>query len=174
MLQFYLQLLETEEEKQGFELLYETYRKLMHWVANGILHDDYLAEDAVHEAFMRIIKNFHKINEISCPETKSFVVIIVRNVALSMRDKKQPEEDLPEEITEISFRFDETVDEICRKEILDTILSISDTLKEVLLLYGYYGYSIGEIARLLDITEAAAYKRLQRARAVLAEKIERR
>lgn len=61
MLQLYLQLLDTEEEKQGFELLYETYRKLMHWVANNILHDEKLAEDAVHEAFLRIIKNFHKI-----------------------------------------------------------------------------------------------------------------
>ena len=63
MLQLYLQLLDTEEEKQGFELLYETYRKLMHWVANNILHDEKLAEDAVHEAFLRIIKNFHKIND---------------------------------------------------------------------------------------------------------------
>ena len=57
MLQFYLQLLETEEELQKFTQLYETYRKLMHWTAEGILHDEHLAEDAVHEAFLRIIQS---------------------------------------------------------------------------------------------------------------------
>ena len=78
MLQFYLQLLETEEELQKFTQLYETYRKLMHWTAEGILHDEYLAEDAVHEAFLRIIQNFHQIREIPCPKFTSSVVIIVR------------------------------------------------------------------------------------------------
>lgn len=173
MLQLYLQLLDTEEKKQGFELLYETYRKLMHWVANNILHDEKLAEDAVHEAFLRIIKNFHKINEILCPETRSFVVIIVRNIALNMREKKKPEDEFHEVMEDISFGFDETADEICRKEIIDAILSLSDALKEVVMLYGYFGYTISEIAKLLDITEDAAYKRLQRARNILAQKIER-
>ena len=70
MLQFYLQLLETEEELQKFTQLYETYRKLMHWTAEGILHDEHLAEDAVHEAFLRIIQNFHQIREIPCPKTR--------------------------------------------------------------------------------------------------------
>ena len=89
MLQFYLQLLETEEELQKFTQLYETYRKLMHWTAEGILHDEHLAEDAVHEAFLRIIQNFHQIREIPCPKTRSFVVIIVRNVALNMQKKRK-------------------------------------------------------------------------------------
>lgn len=174
MLQLYLPLLDTEEEKQGFELLYETYRKLMHWVANNILCDEKLAEDAVHEAFLRIIKNFNKINEILCPETRSFVVIIVRNIALNMREKKKSEDEFHEVKEDISFGFDETADEICRQEIINVIMSLSDALKEVLMLYGYFGYTISEIAKLLDITEDAAYKRLQRARNILAQKIERR
>ena len=173
MLQLYLQLLDTEEEKQGFELLYETYPKLMHWVANNILCDEKLAEDAVHEAFLRIIKNFNKINEILCPETRSFVVIIVRNIALNMREKKKSEDEFHEVKEDISFGFDETADEICRQEIINVIMSLSDALKEVLMLYGYFGYTISEIAKLLDITEDAAYKRLQRARNILAQKIER-
>ena len=63
MLQFYLQLLDTEEEQRDFTLLYETYRKLMHWIAKRILYDEGLAEDAVQEAFLRIAKNFYKIKE---------------------------------------------------------------------------------------------------------------
>ena len=192
VLQFYLQLLETEEELQKFTQLYETYRKLMHWTAEKILHDEHLAEDAVHEAFLRMIQNFHQIREILCPETRSFVVIIVRNVALNMQKKRKREgketfrEILPEESTDfredalrhaidnISYGFDETIDEIYRNEIMAAVLSLPDVSKEVLLLYGYVGYSVRDIAKYLKITEATAYKRLHRARNALAKKIGRR
>lgn len=192
MLQFYLQLLETEEELQKFTQLYETYRKLMHWTAEKILHDEHLAEDAVHEAFLRIIQNFHQIREIPCPKTRSFVVIIVRNVALNMQKKRKREEKetfreiLPEESTDfredalrhaidnISYGFDETIDEIYRNEIMAAVLSMPDVSKEILLLYGYVGYSVRDIAKYLKITEATAYKRLHRARNALAKKIGRR
>ena len=68
MLGIYLRLLDTEEEQTRFRQLYEKYRNLMFYVAKGILKDDYLTEDAVHEAFIRIAKNFSKIGEISCPQ----------------------------------------------------------------------------------------------------------
>ena len=55
MLQFYLQLLDTEEEQRDDTLLYETYRKLMHWIAKRILYDEGLAEDAVQEALKQIV-----------------------------------------------------------------------------------------------------------------------
>ena len=50
-------------------------------------------------------------------------------------------------------------------------MCIRDRSKEVLLLYGYVGYNVRDIAKYLKITEATAYKRLQRARSALAEKI---
>lgn len=75
MIQLYLQLLDTQTEQEKFEQLYYQYKRLMYWIANHILGDSHLAEDAVHEAFLKIIKNFHKIGEIHCPRTKNFVVI---------------------------------------------------------------------------------------------------
>lgn len=192
MLQLYLQLLETEEEKRDFRILYENYRKLMHWVAKEILQDDGLAEDAVQEAFLRIIKNFHKISEILCPETRSFVVIIVRNVALTMQQKQtrdaehcvyeQPREEqqstsqdtLHMMLEQLSCGFDETADSLLVKELKKAILGLPEKLREVLFLYGYLGYSIREIAGLLAISEDATYKRLQRARNMLAQVWEQR
>ena len=61
MLQIYLTLIETDEEKQKFIVFYEQYRKLMFYIAKEILKEDQLSEDAVQEAFLRIAKNFHKI-----------------------------------------------------------------------------------------------------------------
>lgn len=192
MISLYLQLLDTRKEKEDFELLYERYRQLMYWVAKDILQDEGLAEDAVHEAFLRVIKNFDKIGEILCLETKNFAVVIVRNIAINMRDKKARNEkelnvaneklresidlrkDTLHDILEnISCGFDETVDGLMRKELIHIILSLPHTDREILLLYGYIGYSIAEIAAFLDITEAAAYKRLQRARNLLADKLKR-
>jgi RNA polymerase sigma-70 factor (ECF subfamily) len=52
MLPIYLAMLDGDDEKSKFESLYLTYRKLMFHVANGILNDEGLAEDAVHQALL--------------------------------------------------------------------------------------------------------------------------
>ena len=67
----YLQMLETTEQKVRFEDLYYTYKNLMFYVANQILRNEHDAEDAVQQAFFAIAKNFEKISEIKCPQTRS-------------------------------------------------------------------------------------------------------
>ena len=52
----YLQMLETPEEKSLFEQIYLEYRGLMYHVAYEILHNDQDAEDAVHQAFVKIVE----------------------------------------------------------------------------------------------------------------------
>ena len=56
----YLMMIDAEEDKQKFAILYETYRHLMMKVALNVLKDTFLAEDAVHEAFIKIAKNMGK------------------------------------------------------------------------------------------------------------------
>ncbi len=58
---FYLSLLESDEDKSKFTKLYSKYAKLMKYVALQKLDDEHLAEDAVHNAFMNIIKSFYMI-----------------------------------------------------------------------------------------------------------------
>ena len=57
----YLQMLETPEEKSQFEQIYLEYRGLMYHVAYEILHNDQDAEDAVHQAFVKIVENIKKL-----------------------------------------------------------------------------------------------------------------
>ena len=47
MLIYYLQMLDTPEEKIRFEKIYLKYRSLMYHVADSILHNRQDAEDAV-------------------------------------------------------------------------------------------------------------------------------
>ena len=187
MIQLYLQLLDTETEKEKFERLYYQYKRLMYWIANHILDDSHLAEDAVHEAFLKIIKNFHKIGEISCPQTKRFVVIIVRNAARNLLAKESrlrsiqdfgmsgsadDETEQPASMWEnLSKGFDETPDAVLHKEILQTVQSLPDWAADVLLLSAVYGCSTRELAGVLGITIEAAKKRLQRARVLFRNKM---
>ena len=84
----YLQMIEGEEEKLQFAALYETYRGLMFYTANNILHNAQDAEDAVHQAFISLAENFSKIKAIECPQTRAFVVIIVERKAIDLLRKR--------------------------------------------------------------------------------------
>ena len=59
----YMQMLETPEEKSKFEQLYLEYKGLMFHVAYEILHNEQDAEDAVHQAFVKIAENIKKIDD---------------------------------------------------------------------------------------------------------------
>lgn len=52
----------------------------MYYVANYILHDEFLAEDAVQQSFMKIYNHLDKIGENYCRKTRNFLFIICRNV----------------------------------------------------------------------------------------------
>ena len=84
MLNLYLTLIDTDEDKLRFTALYQQYRHLMFYIVREGLCDEHLSEDAVQEAFLRIAKNFHKIGEIPCPQTRNLVVIITKNIAITM------------------------------------------------------------------------------------------
>ena len=85
----YLQMLETPEEKSLFEQIYLEYCGLMFHVAYEILHNEQDAEDAVHQAFVKIAENIKKIDAPVCPKTHSYVVTIVENKAIDQYRKRQ-------------------------------------------------------------------------------------
>lgn len=70
----YLQMLETPEEKSKFEQLYLEYKGLMFHVAYEILHNEQDAEDAVHQAFVKIAENIKK----------SMILYVQKHIAMSL------------------------------------------------------------------------------------------
>ena len=89
MLSFYLSLLTDESNKIKFEQFYLQYRHTMLWIAEEILDEHELAEDAVHEAFLRVLDHIQNIFPEKCNKTRSYFVIIVRNIALDMLRKRK-------------------------------------------------------------------------------------
>ena len=59
----YLQMIDSPEDRSKFEQIYMEYRSMMFHIANRILTNEQDAEDAVHEAFLKIAENIAKIGE---------------------------------------------------------------------------------------------------------------
>jgi len=80
-------MLETEYERNNLKQIYEKYKPLMLMCAIKILKDNERAEDAVHEAFLSIIKHKEKYLQNSCPDLGVPIVIITRNKCYDMLKK---------------------------------------------------------------------------------------
>ena len=159
-----------------FDKVYLQYGKLMYSKAYEILRDYGLAEDAVSEAFIRIYKNLHKLDdEVPSARTASFAVTVVKNVALTMLQKQNFAEILPfEEIPDIPETAnveDNIVSQLSAEEIMCVVNDLPEDLKQVFLLYFAYDMSLKEIGQTLNITSNLAAVRLHRARKKLSERI---
>lgn len=176
MLISYLAMIGTEHEKSEFVKLYERYRKLMHYAAKRILGDDSLAEEAVQEAFLRIAKNFGKVSGADQSATKKFVLIITENAAKTLHRResrhisgREYPEGMEAAAGALQAAGDPTAAEAETRDAVGRILQMPELQQNVLFLHTVYGYSYREIAALLDISESAARKRVERARGDLKE-----
>lgn len=169
MLQYCLSMVNSDEERSLVEYLYKEYRQLMYKTAYSILHNSELSEDAVHEAFLRVIDNLQKFQKYSCKENVAYLVIIVRGIALNKIKRSSRESELDEELAG-AVDIEETVNaEIGYSEIVERIKSLSPALKDVALLYFVQGCSAQEIAQMLNIKVNTVYSSVSRARAILAK-----
>lgn len=167
MLSLYLQMLDTEEETSRFTRLYIHYRDLMFRVAMRVLHNEMDAEDAVHQAFLSILKHFSKIHKIDCPETKAYVVIITERKAIDiLRAQKHFADEDPEVLG------NEAVSPPGDGGLADALAGLRRRYREALLLHYRHGYSTAELADLWGIKQASVQKLLWRAKQLLKEKME--
>ena len=64
MLIYLLTLIDNEGDRQTFTAIYQEYHVQMEKVALRILSEHNDAEDAVQNAWIQVIKHFHKVSEI--------------------------------------------------------------------------------------------------------------
>ncbi len=164
MLLFYLQMIETEEEKSKFESIYQEYKGLLYHIAEEklpLLED---REDAVHQAFVKVAEHIKKIEPVS-PKTKQYVVVIIDNICNDYwRAQKRQPELLPYD--------DEICTGPCQELDLDGPLAkcihqLPDLYRNVILLKYHHGYTLKEISDMLNISLSWAQKIDQRAKKAL-------
>ena len=164
----YLAMIDEPEQKSKFELVYQKYRGLMYYVANRILNNTADAEDAVHDAFLKIAETIKNISDPVCPKTQSYVVTIVEHKAIDLYRKKQRQGTLPlEETDNLSTGTNEPLG------LAECIVKLPPSYRQVIMLRYHQGLSCKEVAVVLGISLTAAQKLDQRAKGKLRQLAEK-
>lgn len=155
-------------------------------LAQRMLGDRALAEDAVQDAFLEVFRALDRFE--GRASLKTWLHRITVNAALmKLRKQKRlaeqqideylPEFDRYECRIEIPWTYLAPVEDVLESEHLRTLVSTSisalpDQYRTVLQLRDIEGYDTGEVAKLLDISESNVKVRLHRARAALKKRLE--
>ncbi len=164
-----LSFISTEGERNIFTQLYQYYENAMYNIAYSVLHDKYLAEDAVNEAFIRLIKYLPDIEDVSCHKTKALIVIIVRSTAIDIYRKRKKqyeyETEEPEEIRDSdTILLDQLIADEDFHELMKGLKKLKKEYHEIILLKYVYELSNSEISNLLGISDSVVRQHICRAK----------
>ena len=163
----YLPMLESEADKAKFARLYQKYVRLMFSAANRLLRESADAEDAVHQAFLTVIRNLDRVAEVDSPETRSLLVVIARRKAIDILRSRR------------NVRNAGLMEELVRVEaplpgesgLAEALSRLPERYRKVLLLRYEDGVRTRDIARLLGLKLATAQKLIWRAREALKREL---
>lgn len=169
MLSFFLAMLETEEDRQKFALLYEQCNEKIEQKAKQLLKNQQDMEDAVQNTYIQIIRHFENVYKISCDELPFWCISIVKNEAYMILRKNQKtipfeEWDAVAEDTDLISGYE---------DIVNLFRRIPETYRAALEMKLLLDYTGKEISQHLGISESAVNTRISRGRMLLRELAEK-
>lgn len=162
-----------------FEPFCERYQNGMFHVANSVLHDDMMAEDAVQTALNRIYKLFGKLEFETEKQEKSYVLRAAHNVAIDIHNKNKTLDEISEEnLTALSAQrgditFEAVATRETERELAEAIRRLSPKTQAIFK-YREFGIKDAEIAETLGITVSDLRTSVFRARRTVADYLEER
>lgn len=154
---------------------YKLYEQKMYQVAYSVLHDQGLAEDAVQEAFVKLMKHNVYFEDLESDECKRYMITVIKHSSIDIYNKKRKER----EIVYLSAE-DADIKDIPVQDDADGINNIEEIISS--LPEKYYlvvnclavkNLSVKETALELGITEANVRKRFERAKLMLKNLVKR-
>ena len=173
----YLTSIMPEKETLQLRQIYEKYARFMYHVSLKYLDDAHLAQDCTHESLIRLIKYLNRLENMNFRQTKSYIYQVVASTALNMKKVEQryiPEYDEKRiYMVDNVFQEDEVERAFFEVESREAFRLAEQNLsvEEKILIVQRYGQgrAYAEIAEFFNISEPACRKRMQRAKAHLAE-----
>lgn len=164
-------------EEEAIAALVDEYASTLYRVAFSVLHNTADAEDAVQEAFLRVLRHREQLREVR--DRRVWLIRIVWNLVLDRkrRAKSRPETDdiadlarvLPAEGLSAEGRAAAAQH---HAQVLECVEKLPMKEREVLVLSAFEELSSVEIASILSITESSVRSRLFRARNLMAEQLQ--
>ncbi len=165
-------MLFNSEEHDKFTRLYINFHGALLNYAYSILRDKRLSEEAVQDAFVRILKNLDKLSENTPGKTWYYMMVVVKNVSLSILKKEKASLylDLGETgLERIKDSGEPIWSEYQAKELYQKIKdyiieNLNETDRNIMILRSVHKMSYKDIAEIVGITESNVSARLSRMR----------
>ncbi len=164
--------------EEALAALVEQYAPMLYRVAFSVLRNTADAEDAVQEAFLRVLRHRDTLGEVR--DHRVWLIRIVWNIGLDRkrRAKTRPETDDISELARVLPVGGLSADERAaaaqhHAQILELVDRLPAKEREVLVLSAFEELNSVEIAAVLGITESSVRSRLFRARNLMADLLQR-
>ncbi|MBR3083577.1 MAG: sigma-70 family RNA polymerase sigma factor [Oscillospiraceae bacterium] len=153
--------------------LYQSHCARMFRIARQITQNDAEAEDAVQQAFVRLLSALDTAPDPDSPRTRALLSIVTERSAIDLLRKRRRGAEIPFEDV-VNYTADRADIEALHRsmDLSAALCKLPGREREVLLLRYDNGYAPAEIAALLSMTEANVKKTLQRAKARLKRILE--
>ena len=134
-----------KRDEKAFDIVYDTYYKLIYFIAYDILKDQYAAEDIMQETFIKLMENIEDYNHKG--SFKQYLTTIARNLSLNELKKRNTHEELS---------LDEDISSSTEHSNLNVLLTLDNNLEklesEIVKYKVLYDYSFQEIADTLNLS----------------------
>jgi RNA polymerase sigma-70 factor (ECF subfamily) len=160
-------------EDDALAALVDQYAGALYRVAYSVLRNPADAEDAVQEAFLRVLRHRHTLGEVR--DHRVWLIRIVWNIVLDRkrRAKTRPETDDVAELARVLPSTGLSAEEIAaaaqhHAHVLACVDRLPAKERQALMLSAFEELTSVEIAAVLGITESSVRSRLFRARNLMA------
>jgi RNA polymerase sigma-70 factor (ECF subfamily) len=161
-------------QEAALAALVDQYATTLYRVAFSVLRNQSDAEDAVQEAFLRVLRHRETLGEIR--DHRVWLIRIVWNIVLDRkrRAKTRPETDDVSDLARVLPAMGLNAEDRAaavqhHAHILACVEQLPAREREVMMLSAFEELSSVEIAEVLGVTESSVRSRLFRARNLLAE-----
>ena len=156
--------------RETFGELVERYLQAAHGVAFAHTGNHADAEDATQEAFLKAFRSLDSLHERA--RFGAWLVTIVRREAIQVLRGRQRELGMRERLGTVpESEPPEVLQRDTHDALREHVMALEEGQREAILLFYFAGKSIRETATLLGISNAAAQKRISRARESLSKSV---
>ena len=153
------------DKRNVIERIYNLYEQKMYIIAYSILGDVGDAEDAVQDAFEKLIRAVRKVSDPESEKTKNYVIKVIRNASIDRYRKKKNrwEHESATEPELFQAAKASCEDDIADRDALQARLSIlEESQREVVELHVIEGMPLSAIAEKAGLSLPAVRKRYER------------
>jgi RNA polymerase sigma factor (sigma-70 family) len=161
-------------EPEAFGVLVDKYKAGIHAFAYSKLRDFHDAQDVVQEVFMQAYRNLHKLRRWESFPFWLYRIAFNRCKRWLRESSRRPDREFIED-QDVGTLTDHSIksyhEEQMNEYLWETLNSLSESYREVLMLYYFGGMNSLDIARALGTSPTAIRHRLSRARTQLREEM---